>query len=176
MRYDKDGFRIPVEGNTTLSNPHPLVLTLGGSFTYGDATYAEDTYPHLIARYLGGTTRNAGRCGYGISQMMILAKRLVPTHKPDYLIVQYSPWLIDRARNPFAPTHFGKTPTPFFYGKDELEVHPPVFATKNRDIPLDRYRGSPKDAIDFVSFLWNVGVPSLPIMISICRFTISKAF
>jgi len=51
MRYDKDGFRIPVSdhsASSTRSSPRPLVLTLGCSFTYGAANYAEDTYPYLV--------------------------------------------------------------------------------------------------------------------------------
>jgi hypothetical protein len=74
------------------------VLALGCSFTYGAATNAENTYPYLVGQRLAGTTRNAGVSSYGLSQMMILAKRLVPAYKPDYLLVQYSPWLVDRSK------------------------------------------------------------------------------
>lgn len=48
MRYDQKGFRIPVDEVVTSSPPHPLVLALGDSFTYGDACLAEETYPYLI--------------------------------------------------------------------------------------------------------------------------------
>ena len=91
MRFDKDGFRIPVldgSASSTRLSPRPLVLTLGCSFTYGAANYAEDTYPYLVGQYLGGTTKNAGVCSYGLAQMMILARRLVPIYQPNYLIVQ----------------------------------------------------------------------------------------
>jgi hypothetical protein len=143
-RYDKDGFRVPLEdGIPTSPNRHPIVLALGCSFTYGAATLAEKTYPYLVGQYLGGTTRNAGVGSYGLSQMLVLAKRLVPANKPDYLIVQYSPWLVDRARSPFAPTNFGKVPTPYFFVRqNELALHPPVFVTKIMDLPFDQYRNT----------------------------------
>lgn len=157
MRYDEDGFRAPVSKRS--ASTRPLVLTLGCSFTYGSASDAEDTYPYLVGQHLGGTVKNAAVSGYGLSQMMILAKRLVPIHRPDYLIVQYSPWLTQRAQNPFAPTYFGKLPVPFFQGGSEVALHPPVFETKTMDLPVADYRKSSESTGDFVSFLWNVGLP-----------------
>lgn len=158
MRYDANGFRVPVDYSFSLPR-RPVILTLGCSFTYGDANYAEDTYPYLVGQHLGGTTYNAGVCSYGLSQMLILARRLVPVHKPDYLIAQYSHWLVDRSVSPFAPTYFGKLPTPYFYEKDGLALHPPVFQTISMDIPTDKYRHSPRGVIDFIAFLWDVGLP-----------------
>jgi len=160
-RYDKYGFRVPLEDQKSASlNQHPILLTLGCSFTYGAGTSAEDAYPYLVGQYLEGTSRNAGVSGYGLSQMMVLAKRLVPIHKPDYLLVQYSPWLVSRAQNQFAPTYFGKVPAPYFFvRKNELVLHPPVFKAKIMDLPIDRYRNTQVSLIDKVSFLWNVGLP-----------------
>jgi hypothetical protein len=160
-RFDQDGFRIPLddEKNRTQSQ-HPSVLTLGCSFTYGAAARAEDTYPYLVGRNLGGSTKNAAVSSYGLSQMLILAKRLVPGQKPDYLLVQYSPWLVSRALDPFAPTYFGKLPTPYFFDRQsELVLQPPVFQTKMFDLPIDRYRNTPTSFSDKVSFSWNVGLP-----------------
>lgn len=160
MRYDKYGFRIPVDDKGTSQNQRPIVLALGCSFTYGSSTNAEDTYPYLVGQYLQGTTRNAGVCGYGHSQMMVLAQRLVPTQKPDYLLVQYSPWLVVRAQSPFAPTYFGQVPTPYFFlRQNELVLYPPVFQTKVMDLPMDAYRNTQASFSDKVSFLWHVGLP-----------------
>jgi hypothetical protein len=165
VRHDKDGFRIPVAGGSNsevASEAHPILLTLGCSFTYGATNPAEDTYPYLVGQFLGGTTKNAGVCAYGLSQMMILARRLVPVLKPDYLIVQYSPWLVERALSPFAPAYFGKVPAPFIYRRDgQLALHGPVFDTITWDVPLERYRRSAKSVANFVSFFWNVGLPLL---------------
>src|SRR5215470_8398141 len=110
-RFDQDGFRIPLDdAKNTTRGQHPSVLTLGCSFTYGAAARAEDTYPYLVGQNLGGSAHNAAVSSYGLSQMLILARRLVPAQKPDYLLVQYSPWLVSRALDPFAPTYFGKLP------------------------------------------------------------------
>ena len=158
-RYDADGFRVPLEEQQSASERRPLILALGCSYTYGDGTYAEDTYPYLVGQYLGGTTKNGGVCSYGLSQMIMLGRRLVPMYKPDYLIVQYSPWLVSRAISPFAPSLFGKVPTPYFYKKDGLALHWPVFQTIIMDLPVDRYGASPTGRRDFISFLWNVGLP-----------------
>jgi hypothetical protein len=91
--------------------------------------------------------------------MLILARRLIPSHKPDYVIAQYSPWLISRSLRPFAPTYGGKSPTPYFYKDDGLALHPPVFPTTLGDLSLESYRNTPKSIVDFISFLWNTGLP-----------------
>ena len=159
MRYDKDGFRTPMVVGVS-SRPKPLVLALGCSFTYGDAIHAEDAYPYLVGQFLNGTSKNAGVCSYGLSQMLILARKLVPIHKPDYLLVQYSPWLVERAQTPFTPSYFGKVPVPFFYEKDNsLGLYPPVFSTKTMALPVNRYRNSPASLMDALSFYWHVGLP-----------------
>jgi hypothetical protein len=160
VRYDNYGFRVPVDNKEDVSVHRPVVLTLGCSFTYGAVTPAEETYPYLVGQHLGGTSRNAGVSAYGLSQMMLLARKLVPLHKPDYLLVQYSPWLVSRAQSPFAPSFFGKIPTPYFFvSRDELRLQPPVFQTKVMDLAIDRYRNKQTSFADKISFLWHVGLP-----------------
>lgn len=160
MRYDKYGFRVPLEDGITSPNRHPVVLALGSSFTYGAAVPAENTYSYLVGQGLRGSTRNAGVGGYGLAQMLVLARRLVPTYKPDYLLVQYSPWLAGWAQSPFAASYLGKVPIPYFFvSQNELAVQPPVFQTKIMDLPTDKYRNTQVSVIDKVSFLWHVGLP-----------------
>jgi hypothetical protein len=157
MQYDDSGFRVPVPAALRLPRREPLILALGCSFTYGDATPAEQTFPHLTAELLGGSVLNAGVGSYGLAQMLILARRLIPKYKPDYVLVQYSPWLVDRARTPFAPTYYGVIATPFF--TDDLTVQPPVFPTAVLRLSFDRYRDTGRSKADFLSFTWNVAVP-----------------
>ena len=159
VRYDKYGFRIPVKDEFVTRNVHPIVLTLGCSFTYGAATLAENTFPYLVGSSLRGSTKNAGVCGYGLSQMVILANRLIPRHNPDYVIVQYSSWLVKRAVRPLAPSYYGKIPNPYYADDENLTIRPPIFQTKIFDVPIDRYRNSQAGALDFFSFLGNVGLP-----------------
>ena len=130
MCFDENGFRSPIENNNATSNQKPVVLVLGCSFTYGAAVYAKDAYPYLVGQSLGGITKNAGCSSCGLSQMLILARRLIPTHKPDYVVVQYSPWLVSRALDPFAPTYFGKAPTAYFYEDDGVALIRQFFLQK----------------------------------------------
>jgi hypothetical protein len=159
MRYDKDGFRVPIVDIFTPENVHPMFLALGCSFTYGAATHAKDTFPYLVGKYTGGGAKNAGVCSYGLSQMVIIAKELIPQHKPDYVIVQYSPWLVERAVRHFAPSYYGKIPNPYFIQDDNLKINPPVFQTKVFALSFDYYRNSQVGIPDFFSFLLNVGFP-----------------
>lgn len=162
VRLDQDGFRIPISdpSRSFAAEPRrPIVFTLGCSFTWGVATLAEETYAHTVGELLGGTTRNAGVNGRSLSQMLLFARKFVPTIKPDYLIVQYSPWLAERARGPFAPTMFGKIPHPYFYGETEPALNPPVFRAKTLDLPWERYKTTPRSVADFISFLSHTALP-----------------
>jgi hypothetical protein len=156
---DEDGFRVPVDKGAS-SHPRPLILALGCSCTYGYATRAEDAYPYLAGRSLNGTSKNAGVSGYGLSQMFLLAKKLLPALKPDYLLIQYSPWLVDRAQTPFQELHIGRIPMPYFYEKDShFAIHPPVYSAKVFDFPFDRYVNAQGKWSDGWSFYWKVSVP-----------------
>jgi hypothetical protein len=162
MRYDEKGFRAPLDTVETPSLQRPLVLALGCSWTYGTACLAENTYPYLVGQLLGGSSINAGYCGYGLSQMVILARRLIPLYRPDYLLVQLSPWLVVRAQTGFMPTYFGKVPTPYFFEtQGNLKLHPPVFKAKIYDLPIHKYRQTEKSAWDFISFQFCIALPLL---------------
>jgi len=113
----------------------------------------------LVGKHLGGSTKNAGVGSYGLSQMVILAKRLIPRHQPDYVIVQYSTWLVNRAVSVFAPAYFGKLPSPYYSGDENLVIRPPIFQAKMVEFQMDKYRNSREGVGDFLSFLWNVGLP-----------------
>ena len=159
MRYDSHGFRVPMQSTSDRPDRRPVILALGCSFTYGDATYAEDTFPFITAEHLGGTALNAGVCSYGLSQMLVLARKIVPRTRPDYLLVQYSTWLVDRSISPFASSFYGKMPSPYFYRADTLSIEPPAFRTVCFDLPIDGFRNRPIGINDFFSFLRLVGIP-----------------
>lgn len=160
VRFDDNGFRVPVDDRDTLAGDGPLLMSLGCSFTYGAGVRATDTYVYLAADSLGGRALNAGVCSYGAAQMELLAGRLVPEYRPDYLVVQLSPWLVARSMTPFAPSYAGMLPAPWFYESDSvLLLHPPVFESGSLDLDLWRYRGTGRSLPDFLSFLWNVGIP-----------------
>jgi hypothetical protein len=160
MRYDANGFRIPAFESAERALERPLVLTLGCSYTYGDATPAEKTYPWLVAERLHATSLNAGKCAYGLAQMVLLARQLVPRHRPEYVLVQQSPWLVGRGVSGFARATFGTVPVPYFTGTPgAFHIAPPVFRTRLFDLPLQRYDNPRGGTGEFLSFLWNVGLP-----------------
>jgi hypothetical protein len=160
MRYDADGFRVPA-GDPEAPRRRPLVLTLGCSFTYGDGCRAEDTWPHLVAADLGGTELNAGKCAYGLSQMLLLARRLIPQYKPDYVLVQFSTWLPGRGTSGFARATFGRVPVPFLVlNRDGTAgVHPPVFGTRVFDLPFHEFDNKQRGLLEFGRFFFRAGAP-----------------
>lgn len=160
IRYSAEGFRIPRQAALKDRHRHgPVILFLGCSFTYGAACLAEETFAERVGQATDGTPLNAGKCSYGLSQMVLLARQLVPELKPDYVVVQYSPWLVDRAMNPFMPSRFGKLPGPYYSNEKngEIRIQPPVFSTKLFDLPIDEFRGNTDQG--FLSFVCRVGAP-----------------
>ncbi len=159
LYYDSNSLRVAEKGAEE-QHKRPIILALGCSFTHGDACLAQDTYPYIVGEKLGGSCLNAGFFAYGLSQMLIRARELIPRFKPDYVIVQYSPWLVMRSMNQFAPTVHGKRPQPYFVqdSNGKLILHPPVFST-TFDEPFVDYRGYDKSLGDFSSFLIRAGIP-----------------
>jgi hypothetical protein len=160
MRYGEHGFRVPVNDPPEQSLRRPTVLALGCSFTYGDAVVAESAYAYLVGEALHGTTLNAGVCGYGLGQMLVLAQKLIPATHPDYVLVQHSPWLADRSATLYAPAFFGRVPVPYFYATPVgFALHPPVFQTVATDLPAYEFRSSPVSLHDRISFFRRLALP-----------------
>lgn len=153
MRYGRDGFRVPV-GRQEAGSTRPLFLFLGCSYTYGDACRAEDTFAWLVADHFGGTALNAGVCGYGLAQMQLLAERLVPRYRPDFVIVQFSDWLVRRATREFSPTYFLSLPYPYYTDDGRgFAIAPPVYRSGAFDTDFSAYRVTPAGIADFFSFM-----------------------
>ncbi len=160
-RIDENHFRVPADDDYGFVAERPLVLALGCSLTFGAACRAEQTYPYLVAEGLQGSCINAAACSYGLVQMLHRGRELIPQRKPDIVLVQYSPWLVDRSISEYAPTYFGKLPVPYFYDREDgsLDIHPPVFTQSAAD-PL-RYRDAPRSATLYFTFLARAGLPLL---------------
>lgn len=137
-RFDKNGFRIPVCQDSVLKfePDKKTILFLGCSFTYGDACYSEDTFSYIAAKKLNYNYINAGVCGYGLSQMYILANKLIPKYRPDFVVIQYSPWLWERSNDPLALSYIGLLPNPYFYSaeKNSLKIEYPLFTATALDL------------------------------------------
>ena len=159
VRIDEHGFRIPASGS--MPDRRPLILALGCSFTFGSSCLAEETYPYVLAAKLHGSAINSAVCSHGLAQMLLLAQRLVPEYKPDIVLAQYSPWIVDRAMRPFSPTYFGIVPTPYFArdAAGALTIQPPAFPAVAFDLPAANYRYTRRSFRDLASFFWHVGLP-----------------
>jgi hypothetical protein len=161
MQYSVAEFRVPVSDPGGPPRKRPFVLALGCSFTYGDACVAEDTYAHHVAEALGGTALNAGKCAYGLAQMALLGRDLIPRYRPEIVLVQSSPWLAGRGTSGSARATFGQIPVPALtlpagggYG-----VMPPAWRTRVFDLPIEKYDGTPGGVADALSFTMRTGLP-----------------
>lgn len=115
ITFDKNGFRIPLSDVSKVNKSNKInLLFLGDSFTVGDACYAEETFPFLVAKETNLSYINAGFESGSLAHMLIFAEKLIPKYKPDYVIVQYSPWLVTRGTRVFAPYSFFRIPFPYF--------------------------------------------------------------
>lgn len=159
VRIDENGFRIPTDGNPR-AGAHPLLLTLGCSFTFGAAVPAENTFSFLIAEKLQGHVINAGECSYGLGQMYVQASRLVEKNHPDLVVVQYATWLTQRAQNRFLPTYIIPIPGVYFYKQgNSLALQTPVYKTGIFDLITDEFRDTPRSKGNLLSFFFKVGLP-----------------
>ena len=160
LHYSVDEFRVPAEDSGAPPRKRPFVLALGCSFTFGDGCAAEETFPFLVAQGLDGTALNAGKSGYGLSQMLILARRLIPRYRPDYVLVQFSPWLVGRGTSGFARSRFGVIPVPYFtLDHGRVGVEPPCFRPKLFDLPFHRFDTPQRGWGELLSFSASAGVP-----------------
>ncbi len=161
VRYDEHGFRVPVEEKRESSREDGLLLSLGCSFTEGFACRAENTYPVLLGERLGYRVANAALGAYGMSQMLLQARQWIPRLEPDLVVVQYSPWLVPRSLNEYAPNDVGKRPQPYFYCTEQgdIRMHGPVFDTVAFRYPVARYRDLPDDWLHKIRFFFAIGLP-----------------
>ena len=140
VRFDEEGFRVPMAAADVAAVGAPRALALGCSHTFGAACLAEETYANNLSRVFGFRCVNAGIPSYGLSQVLILARRLIPRYKPDYVIVQYSPWLVERSQRLYASGALsGPSPLPISRNQPRttcLDIHPPIFAEKATELPI----------------------------------------
>ncbi|HAA19581.1 MAG TPA: hypothetical protein DCR93_04340 [Cytophagales bacterium] len=158
MRWSEEGFRIPVEAALPGTEDDPLVLFLGCSFTYGDAVAAENTFSYLVADSLGYRYQNAGVCGWGLAQIYLRGKELIQQYQPDYVVLQYSPWLVERGVSNYAPSYSALIPSPYIYNVESgVQVAPPPFRALGYSLPVNDYKQTAEGFGDYLSFAYRVG-------------------
>ena len=114
-----------------------------------------------MAKALNGTALNGGLGSYGLSQMLLRAEQLVPKYRPEYLLIQYSSWLVTRSIMYFDEPISGKRAKPYFFIKkdDSLLIHPPVFENNMFSYNISAYRNQNKGFLDFAEFFIEIGCP-----------------
>lgn len=160
IRCDENGLRVP-ESYRRARPGRPLLLSLGCSFTFGAAVPEEDTFTEQAGEILGWNTANGGVCSYGLTQILLRGREMIPRLKPDVVLVQWSPWLLERAKRMLGPLDFlSVAPIPYFYAAPEgLKIHKPVFLGAIFHLPLEDYRGGKPRKREFISFLLRGALP-----------------
>ncbi len=152
ITHDENGARIPVGYKHT--GKRPLILTLGCSVSYADACWAEDGFTHQVAKDLNGDYINAACSGYGASQMILNARKFIPKYKPDYVIVQYTFWLVERSMKYYQEFFGGNFPIPYISDKG---IETTVFSPKGlQETPFAEFKSTPINALDFAKFYLRV--------------------
>jgi hypothetical protein len=149
---DKDGFRVPCGTRRSARKRGNGILTLGCSFSFGALCPAESTYPELVAAAVGGRALNASAPGYGLAQMLVMARRWIPAAKPKIVVAQYSPWLLDRSLVFFAPTPISaKRACPYFFERPDgaIAVHRPVYPKLDLTPQQEKILSEEKNLSDF---------------------------
>ena len=153
IRFDASGFRIP---DTDDSATAESVVALGCSYTFGDAVRAEQTFAAIVAHHWKLRLHNAALSGYGLAQMTLVAGEIIAEQRPRLVLVEYAPWLVDRAIDGTAPSAFGDIPTPYFTSGGEIA--PPYFETSLFRLPFWEFaeKDQPKRT---AGFLFRASLP-----------------
>lgn len=162
VQHNEQGLRIPLSHHYIhQETKKPRILFLGDSFTYGELVSAEDSFAFKAAADLGGHAINGGVPGYGLAQMLLQARKLIPTYKPDYVVVQYSPWLVLRAQSEFSQGSMNAISVPYFFDDgNKLNIAPTSF-TPPRELILgmERFKNSPTSISDKIHCTLNIWIP-----------------
>jgi lysophospholipase L1-like esterase len=82
--------------------PHPCILAVGDSMTFGEGVPADRSYSAVLERTAGVRVYNGGVPGYSSRQMLVRLRRLAPKLRPDMVLMTLSPqWDRQRCATPF---------------------------------------------------------------------------
>ncbi len=87
FRSNGHGQRAPA----SLSPKEDWILAIGDSYPYGDTVTDEKSWPAVLERILNRKVVNGAVCGYGLDQMYIRAKELIPELRPTKLVLGLLP-------------------------------------------------------------------------------------
>jgi hypothetical protein len=126
---DSLGCRVPAVDTLPATNTCGVYVT-GCSYSFGYSVEAEETYSYQLQRAIGCKVNNFAVNGYGLAQMLHDAEKNLPQTKPNFLIAQYSCWLINRGVTRYSPIQYGVLPSPYFaYSGDSIVLKPAEFVS-----------------------------------------------
>ena len=158
MKFNENG--IQISESVSRSERSKTMLTLGCSYSEGASVGTDNTYTMIASEIIDAYPLNAAVSSYGLSQMLLLAREFIPEIKPDFVVVQYSPWLTDRACKLYFSSLFSHVPAPYFINNSNgLKIQKPPYLSKKNSLPLYDYRHSKQCFFDFISYMKRFGVP-----------------
>jgi len=152
--FDDKGFRTVSDSFKIKSDTTDLYL--GCSMTFGDYIPAEEGYPYRTSKLLNHGFINAAASGYGLGQMKHLLDSLLAYNKFNYVFIQLSPWLVDRAMKINGPTTYGKIPFPYFSDDGDNFVLNKV-AFKSNVYSVKPWRLTSPSCFDKILFMFSDG-------------------
>ncbi len=156
---DNNGYRIAssVQGS---GEKKDKMLFIGDSFTFGVYVAYDRTYAARVAGAAGARAVNTGLCGAGLAQMVLIAEREIPRSRPSAVVVQYSPWLVERAGQYTAP-YTGAIAVPYISkGRDGNDaIHSPLFEMQDKFGRYAAFSRTPGSFSDFLKFVVSAKAP-----------------
>ena len=158
---DSNGFRIDQQSRD-IRIGRDSILFIGCSFTFGSACSGDETFAHLVGEAANINAINAGASSYGLAQIYLRVKELIPRYQPKYCVVQYSPWLVKRATRPFGMNRYFPLPVPFFsLSKGEVVLNRPIFKSPYFQLKMTGDTIDAPGVFKKLTFHYKVGLPLL---------------
>lgn len=156
---DRDGFRVPASDTSKFNiSGNVDVLFLGCSFTFGTFCLADSIFSNLASKELGLSYINAGVSGWGLAEMYLKAKELIPKYKPKYVVFQYSKWLPERAAGMYRTSAGFEMAKPYFevLPSGGFDIRKTAYASDLYN--LKRYPNLNKSIGSAIAFIFGSGV------------------
>lgn len=155
LRFDSLGYRTVADNQ--VAGYDTLNLFLGCSFTFGDFITAEDGYPYKVSKLLNHNLINAGGPGYGISQIKQEVDSLLGKYEFNYVFIQLSHWLSDRAMRVNLSTHYGYLASAYYSDSgNSFSLNYPAY--KSRIYTIKDWSDSRKSYLEKIIFFFVEGL------------------
>ncbi len=122
MRLDSELGTLPAGKVETITGKGMKIMILGDPFLWGGNCPHQESLPYLTAKKLDATLTGSSLSAYNLAQFMLRAKQAIERDKPDFVVIQYSSWLIDRSMKPRLGYLVQDYQVPYFYQTPERGI------------------------------------------------------